>query len=202
MSNELAGCRDSIAWLARGLQRGKKRPVVGGNPLLATDHGTPITQNERADKPGSVVDAHLSTVPIARDLQRPLPGRSAGSFIPPLCGLAPGGACQAGVSPRRWWSLTPPFQLCSLRGVFFSVALSVSRLLGTLAASERPALWSPDFPPRRIGATTWLVRLNSTPPAGAGQLFQHENTKAGKARRKRRCKLLLFPLSLHFVFSC
>ncbi len=29
----------------------------------------------------------------------------------PLLGVASGGACQAGASPRRRWSLTPPFQL-------------------------------------------------------------------------------------------
>ena len=50
-------------------------------------------------------------IPIARNLQRPLPEGSAGSFNPFLFGLAPGGACQASESPRSWWSLTPPFQL-------------------------------------------------------------------------------------------
>jgi len=63
--------------------------------------------------------------------------------------LAPDGACQAAVLPRRWWSLTPPFQLFPLRlaaqvGVFFSAALSVGSLRP--AVSRHPALWSPDFP--------------------------------------------------------
>ena len=33
-----------------------------------------------------------------------------------LFAFAPDGACQAAVLPRRWWSLTPPFQLFPLRG--------------------------------------------------------------------------------------
>lgn len=75
---------------------------------------------------------------------------------PPLFGIAPGGACQAGPSPDRWWSLTPPFQLnlppgatlASMRaraaGLFFSVALSVGS--PRLDVIQHPALWSPDFP--------------------------------------------------------
>ncbi len=62
------------------------------------------------------------------------PGRSAGSFNPPLFGLAPSGVYQASASRRNWWSLTPPFQLScpSLSRVFFSVALSLSRHAGQL----------------------------------------------------------------------
>ena len=66
-----------------------------------------------------------------------------------LFAFAPEGACQAAVSPRRWWSLTPPFQLFSYPprravGVFFSAALSVGS--PRQAVSLLPALWSPDFP--------------------------------------------------------
>ena len=42
------------------------------------------------------------------------PERSAGHTIALLFAFAPDGACQAAVSPRRWWSLTPPFQLFPL----------------------------------------------------------------------------------------
>ena len=42
-----------------------------------------------------------------------LPERSAGHTIALLHAFAPEGACQAAVLPRRWWSLTPPFQLFS-----------------------------------------------------------------------------------------
>ncbi len=66
-----------------------------------------------------------------------------------LFAFAPKGACQAAVLPRRWWSLTPPFQLFShllaqAAGVFFSAALSVG--LPRPAVSRLSALWSPDFP--------------------------------------------------------
>lgn len=81
------------------------------------------------------------------------PERGAGNTIALLFAFAPDGACQAAVLPRRWWSLTPPFQLFSQRlaapaGVFFSAALSVG--LPRLAVSQHPALWSPDFPHARL----------------------------------------------------
>ena len=45
--------------------------------------------------------------------------------------------------PRRWWSLTPPFQLFPLRlaaqvGVFFSAALSVGSLRPAVSRHPRP----------------------------------------------------------------
>ena len=68
-----------------------------------------------------------------RAAPRTLPERGPGRPIAFLFALAPDGACQAAVLPRRWWSLTPPFQLFPLRlaaqvGVFFSAALSVGSL--------------------------------------------------------------------------
>ena len=77
------------------------------------------------------------------------PERGAGHPMALLFAFAPEGACQAAVSPRRWWSLAPPFQLfphplARAAGVFFSAALSVG--LPRLAVSQLPALWSPDFP--------------------------------------------------------
>ena len=44
------------------------------------------------------------------------PERSAGHTMALLFAFAPDGACQAVALPRRWWSLTPPFQLFPLRG--------------------------------------------------------------------------------------
>lgn len=77
------------------------------------------------------------------------PGCGAGHPIAPLFAFAPEGACQAAVLPRRWWALTPPFQLFSHQlalaaGVFFSAALSVGS--PRQAVNLLPALWSPDFP--------------------------------------------------------
>lgn len=110
-----------------------------------------------------VLGAHERSGPISRVLswtaiylRAPLPvlsstqpERSAGHTMALLFALAPEGACQAAWSPRRWWSLTPPFQLFShpperAAGVFFSAALSVGS--PRLAVSQLPALWSPDFP--------------------------------------------------------
>ena len=111
---------------------------------------------KRADKPGSVEDGHLSRRACLHAAPRTLPGRGPGRPMALLFALAPDGVCQAAASPRRWWSLTPPFQLFPLRaeglegpratqvGVFFSAALSVGS--SRLAVSQHPALWSPDFP--------------------------------------------------------
>jgi len=163
------------------------------------------------------------------------PGRSAGSFDPPLFGLAPGGVYQASASRRSWWSLTPPFQLshaprvlgagfwvlagalptdtplrakhlrtdlaqspppCTAnasplqphcgnwqpntghltpitreaRGFLFcgtfripnDLPIAIGTPSGTVAAGNHLALWSPDFPPRFLGAITRLARLHVT----------------------------------------
>ena len=107
---------------------------------------------EWADKPGSVVERSFISPARYRAVPRTLPERGPGRPIAFLFALAPDGACQAAVLPRRWWSLTPPFQLFPLRlaaqvGVFFSAALSVGSLRP--AVSRHPALWSPDFPHAR-----------------------------------------------------
>ena len=75
-------------------------------------------ENERAKrayKPGSVADGHLSWRARHRAAPRTLPGRGPGRPIAPLFALAPDGVYQAVALPRRWWSLTPPFQLFPLR---------------------------------------------------------------------------------------
>lgn len=113
-------------------------------------------RSKPACKPGSVPaaragDGHLSGTPVTRRLERPDPGlgeratpgrRSARS----LFGLAPGGVYLAGRSPGRRWALAPPFhlRLDSRRGCVFSVALSFGS--PRLGVTQRPALWSPDFP--------------------------------------------------------
>ena len=66
---------------------------------------------------------------------------------PPLFDLAPGGVYLAGRSPDRRWALTPPFHRCrghEDRGCVLSVALSFGS--PRLGVTQRPALWSPDFP--------------------------------------------------------
>ena len=62
-----------------------------------------------------VEDGHLSWRARRRAAPRTLPGRGPGRPVAPLFALAPDGVYQAAASPRRWWSLTPPFQLFPLR---------------------------------------------------------------------------------------
>ena len=63
----------------------------------------------------------------------------------PLLGLAPGGVLPAGVSPHRWCALTAPFHPClPYGGRYVSVPLSVRS--PCLGVTQRPALWSSDFP--------------------------------------------------------
>src|SRR5437879_3473880 len=94
-------------------------------------------------------------------LRRRLPGASSDRYPRArratvnalLFGLAPGGVCLAGRSPGRRWALTPPFhpylaarlRRHALPGGLISVALSFG--LPRLGVTQRPALWSPDFPP-------------------------------------------------------
>jgi hypothetical protein len=82
-----------------------------------------------------------------------LPESSAGRTIGFLFGLAPGGVYhRRKLLPVARCALTAPFhpyRTTRWRGGFLSVALSVgSRPPGV---TWRPALWSPDFPPRPAG---------------------------------------------------
>jgi len=82
---------------------------------------------------------------LTRDLGRAAPG--CGGPRPSLFDLAPGGVYLAGRSPGRRWALTPPFHRCRGRcgrGCVLSVALSFGS--PRLGVTQRPALWSPDFP--------------------------------------------------------
>ena len=113
-----------------------------------------LTHHVRGKKRSGPISRVLSWTAIYLRLTSPpgssaLPERGAGHTMALLHALAPEGACQAAVLPRRWWSLTPPFQLFShpprrAAGVFFSAALSVGS--PRQAVNLLPALWSPDFP--------------------------------------------------------
>ena len=89
-------------------------------------------------------------MPVARHLVRSDPGRETSSpwtpRRPSLFDLAPGGVYRAGRSPGRRWALTPPFhrRRDRSRGCVLSVALSFGS--PRLGVTQRPALWSPDFP--------------------------------------------------------
>ena len=131
---------------------------------------------EPACKRDSVENGHSSGTCVAACLKRttqgcaenrarrpesePPPRRAASQ---PLFDLAPGGVCQAAVSPRRRCALTAPFHPCrpaafaAVLGGVFSAALSVG--FPPPSVSRRPALWCPDFPqafssPRPPGSLT------------------------------------------------
>src|ERR1051326_2592070 len=99
---------------------------------------------------------HLSWTPVARRLQRPIPEGSASSLIPEgtpsyLVLLRAGFAWPAG-HPAAGGLLPHHFTLtrgASLEtgppGGVISVALSFGS--PRLGVTQRPALWSPDFPP-------------------------------------------------------
>ena len=86
---------------------------------------------------------HLSWIIVAYDLQRPTRKRS-GQLHYFLLGLAPDGVYQASQSPDYWCALTAPLHPYLRIGGLFSVALSLRS--PSLAVSQHPALWSPDFP--------------------------------------------------------
>lgn len=115
---------------------------------------------------------------LTRDLGRAAPG--CGGPRPSLFDLAPGGVYLAGRSPGRRWALTPPFHRCRDRdrGCVISVALSFGS--PRLGVTQRPALWSPDFPqaasrPRpsdrlavRVYARSADPESRVPPPSGIG----------------------------------
>ncbi len=103
--------------------------------------------------PGS--DDHLSGPSIARRHERPTRKSRTGRPYPPptssggdasLCGLAPGGVCQALPVTRESGELLPHrFTLTPFGAVFFSVALSMGS--PPVPFRDRLALRSSDFPP-------------------------------------------------------
>ncbi len=94
-----------IRWTAKKTRRSPQ-------PLMT--HRASMRKAKRACKPGSVEDDHLSWHMRYRTALRTLPGCRSGQPIAPLFALAPDGVYPAVASPRRWWSLTPPFQLFPL----------------------------------------------------------------------------------------
>ena len=139
---------------------------------------------KRAYKPGSVEDDHLSWRTRCRAALRTLPGRGPGRPITPLFALAPDGVYQAAASPRRWWSLTPPFQLFPLH--------AESRWESSFLRhfpSGRPAWPLASILP--CGARTFLTRTHRAKPGGpardrlarfaGGIVAQRSITKEGGA---------------------
>jgi len=113
-------------------------------------------RGESADKPGSVVDSHSSGMCVTTHLKRPT-REPCGPHEVPLFGLAPGGVYPAtGVTTGavRSYRTISPLPVPKDVGGIFSVALSVG--FRPPGVTWHPALWSPDFPPRRTdGATAW-----------------------------------------------
>ncbi len=100
-------------------------------------------------------DHHSSGSAIARALLQPTrknwPGRP-----PSLLGLAPNGACLARHVTMAPVGSYPTFSpLPAMPAVCFCGAFQGSPPLDVI---QRPALWSPDFPPRRL-PRRWSVRL-------------------------------------------
>jgi hypothetical protein len=125
-----------------------------------------------------------------------LPGCDAGRIVAPLFGLAPDGVypathcCQArgALLPHHFTLTCGPDESGPIGGVF-SVALSVgSRRPGI---TWRPALWSPDFPPRLRAAA---ARPTPAPllPVPGGTCNSHPPHRGRNLRhrvpaRVRRC---------------
>ena len=103
---------------------------------------------EPACKPGSVEGSHSSRTRVAARLQRPTRERRGPRLSLPYSVLLRAGFTLPPVSPPARCALTAPFHpYPRMAGGMFSVALSVgSRPPGV---TWRPALRSPDFPPRR-----------------------------------------------------
>ena len=121
-----------------------------GNSLSHKGNDASRSVSRILSPPREAGDGHPSGMPVARHLVRSDPGRETSSpwtpRRPSLFDLAPGGVYRAGRSPGRRWALTPPFhrRRDRGRGCVFSVALSFGS--PRLGVTQRPALWSPDFP--------------------------------------------------------
>jgi len=131
---------------------------------------------ESADKPGSVVDSHSSGAAVASGLVRPTREPCGPQDSSPIWSCS-GWGLQYHLNYSRRGALLPHhFTLTSANaGGIFSVALAVgSRPPGV---TWHPALWSPDFPPRRNEATAWPThRRNSDRSLIFFQSLQHAVT--------------------------
>ncbi len=101
----------------------------------------------------------LRTSPPASSAQ---PERGAGHTMALLFAFAPDGACQAVVLPRRWWSLTPPFQLFPLRGPKGPDASWSLLFCGAFRRVTPPGRW-PASCPVEPGLSSWLAALPREP---------------------------------------
>jgi hypothetical protein len=136
---------------------------------------------EPACKPGSVENSHSSGTHVAVRLERPTrklarAARRGRTRSASLFGLAPSGVYRAANRYRSRGALLPHLFTLAVAargprlGGMFSVALSVgSRPPGV---TWHPALWSPDFPPRRSSRSDCpadshpaIVHTRRTPPA-------------------------------------
>ena len=105
---------------------------------------------EPGGKPGSVVG---TAIPLGAQLPAPssnLPERRmAGPAAFPIWSCSGRGMPSTPGCPGAWWALAPPFHPClrrkRRRRSAFCGAVRGSPLPGV---TRRPALWSPDFPPR------------------------------------------------------
>ena len=107
------------------------------------------------------------------DASSALPGSTAGHRVAPLCGLAPSGVWPAGVSPRRWWALTPPFHPYQR-----SPCLRCSERRGWRAFAPRPTRWPPGSqppskPPGGGPEPPWRGRAHCAWPPGVWPLTAH-----------------------------
>ena len=153
-----------------GGETGSRRPAHGADPSPPNPSGAPLRSGrigagrgaganrfrganrrwgrEPACKPGSVEGSHSSRTRVAARLQRPTRERRGPRLSLPYSVLLRAGFTLPPVSPPARCALTAPFHpYPRMAGGMFSVALSVgSRPPGV---TWRPALRSPDFPPRR-----------------------------------------------------
>jgi len=104
---------------------------------------------EPGGKPGSVVG---TAIPLGAQFPAPssnLPERRmAGPAAFPIWSCSGRGMPSTPGCPGAWWALAPPFHPClrrCRRRFAFCGAVRGSPLPGV---TRRPALWSPDFPPR------------------------------------------------------
>ena len=139
------------------------------------------------------MNGHLSCLHVTVQFHARYPNADRAGPLAFLFALAPDGACQAAVLPRRWWSLTPPFQLFPLRlaaqvGVFFSAALSVGSLRP--AVSRHPALSEPGLSSRVLQAahraTVWPTQQSKSVTHRCRRQWHNANARHDKPRTAMR----------------
>lgn len=113
-----------------------------------------------ADKPGSVLNSHLSRMCVTTHLKQPTRIPCGHTIRIPIWPCSEWGLPSPFLFPETRCALTTPFHpYYQSTAVYLSVALSVSfRLPGVTWHSAR---WSPDFPPsyaeRLFGWLTYII---------------------------------------------